>query len=293
MSKLNYHEDLPRGIPDFPLEFYHIDRHHPQYHMRCHWHDEFELIRVSEGTLCLILDGQEYRLETGDTAFVAGGQAHAATPESCVYDCVVFDPTMLLRTGDACKSYIHRIQSGSVVVTSYFPASCTPVHETIQRLFRTAFDAKRQPNALLILGALLEFFGWVFEEGACTEIVSELPQHARRIRHLKQALRFIEEHYAEPITLTQLANEAHMSSKYFCRFFRQMTRRTPVDYLNYYRVECACHELSTTEKSVTEVALDCGFNDISYFIKIFRRHKGMSPGKYLAALASSVNQTER
>ncbi len=293
MQPTNYHEDVPRGFPDFPLEFYRVDGSHPRYQMHCHWHDEFELIHVRKGALRVTVDGVEYRLCAGDTAFVTGGQAHAASPEQCVYECVVFDPAMLLRSGDACKAYLHRIQNGSVVVYSYFPASCTPVYDTIQRLFRTAFDDKRQPNALLVLGALLEFFGWVFEEGAYTEIVSELPQHTRRIRHLKQVLRFIEEHYAEPITLAQLANEAHMSSKYFCRFFRQMTRRTPIDYLNYYRVECACHELSTTEKSVTEVALDCGFNDISYFIKIFRRHKGVSPGKYLAALALSVNQTER
>ena len=39
MQVSNYHEDLPRGIPDFPLEFYHVDRHHPRYQMDCHWHD--------------------------------------------------------------------------------------------------------------------------------------------------------------------------------------------------------------------------------------------------------------
>lgn len=99
---------------------------------------------------------------------------------------------------------------------------------------------------------------------------------------------FIEQHYTEPITLPELAESVHMSPKYFCRFFRHMTRRTPIDYLNYYRVECACQELLTTEKSVTEVALDCGFNDISYFIKTFRRHKGVSPGKYLTALTQSA-----
>ena len=284
MQVTNYHEDLPRGIPDFPLEFYHVDEHHPRYYMDCHWHDEFELIRVLEGTLCVTLGGIEHRLSTGDTAFVTGGQPHAATPENCIYECVVFDPSMLFRSGDACKAYLHRIQHGSVTLSPCFRADCTPVRETMQRLFGTAFSPDRQPNALLVFGALLEFFGWVFEAGAYTESELELPQNSRRIHHLKQALTFVERHYTEPITLAQMADAAHMSPKYFCRFFRQMTRRTPVDYLNYYRVERACHQLSTTEKSVTEVALDCGFNDISYFIKIYRRHKGVSPGKYLSSL---------
>lgn len=288
MQPTQYHEDFQRGIPDFPLDFYHVDTTHPRYHMDCHWHDEFELIHVQSGALRMTIDGVEYRLHAGDTAFVAGGQAHAASPENCVYECTVFDPAMLLRSGDACKYYIHRIQSHSVLLTPHFPAACTAVKEAMTRLFGTAFQPDRAPNALLVFGALMEFFGWVFENGAYTESV-EFPRHSRRIRHLKEVLTYIEQHYAEPITLPELAESVHMSPKYFCRFFRQMTRRTPIDYLNYYRVECACQELSTTEKSVTEVALDCGFNDISYFIKTFRRHKGVSPGKYLTALTQSVH----
>lgn len=280
----NYHEDLPRGIPDFPLEFYHVDKHHPRYHMDCHWHDEFELIHVVSGTLRVTIDGVEHLLYSGDTTFVAGGCAHAASPESCVYQCTVFDPAMLLRSGDACKAYIHRIQNHSVSVWPRIPAECAPVKDAMRRLFSTAFNANRQPNVLLVLGALMDFFGWIFEESAYTESPTELPKNNQRIRHLKEVLAYIEKHYAEPITLAQLADIVGMSPKYFCRFFRQMTRRTPIDYLNYYRVECSCQELSTTEKSVTEVALDCGFNDISYFIKTFRRHKGVSPGKYLTSL---------
>ena len=280
----NYHEDLPRGIPDFPIEFYHVDYTHPRYHMDCHWHDEFELIHVLSGTLCVTIDGAEHLLYAGDTTFVAGGCAHAASPENCVYQCTVFDPAMLLRSGDASKAYIHRIQNHSIAVTPRIPAACTPVKEAMHRLFCTAFNANRQPNVLLVLGALMDFFGLVFEEKIYTESPAELPKNNQRIRYLKEVLTHIEQHYAEPITLAQLSEIAGMSSKYFCRFFRQMTRRTPIDYLNYYRVECACHELSTTEKSVTEVALDCGFNDISYFIKTFRRHKGVSPGKYLTSL---------
>ena len=70
MQPSNYHEDLPRGIPDFPLEFYHVDEQHPRYHMDCHWHDEFELIHVRSGALRVTVDGAEYRLRAGDTAFV-------------------------------------------------------------------------------------------------------------------------------------------------------------------------------------------------------------------------------
>ena len=65
--------------------------------------------------------------------------------------------------------------------------------------------------------------------------------------------------------------------------FRQITGRTPIDYLNYYRVECAAELLCSTSDSVTEVALACGFGDVSYFGRLFRRQKGKTPGEYRRA----------
>ena len=92
----------------------------------------------------------------------------------------------------------------------------------------------------------------------------------------------IETSYDQCLTLDILAKEAGMNAKYFCRFFHEMTHRTPIDYLNYQRIEHACYELATSENSVTDVAFNCGFNDLSYFIKTFKRYKGKTPGKYHA-----------
>ena len=74
-----------------------------------------------------------------------------------------------------------------------------------------------------------------------------------------------------------------MNPKYFCRYFRSMTERTPIDYLNYYRIECACEMLSTKDISIKEVALSCGFNDESYFIKTFHKYKGITPKQFMTS----------
>ena len=80
-----------------------------------------------------------------------------------------------------------------------------------------------------------------------------------------------------------LAAEAALEPKYFCRVFRQITGRTPINYLNYYRVECAAELLCTTQGSITDIALECGFGDVSYFSRMFRRYKGQTPGQYRRA----------
>ena len=82
-------------------------------------------------------------------------------------------------------------------------------------------------------------------------------------------------------SLQEMADSVNMSSKYFCRFFQEMTHRTPVDYLNYYRIERASYDLLTTDQSITEVAFNSGFNDLSYFIKTFKKYKGTTPKQYL------------
>ena len=65
--------------------------------------------------------------------------------------------------------------------------------------------------------------------------------------------------------------------------FRQLTGRTPIDYLLYYRVECAAEMLCASRDSVTDVALACGFGDVSYFSRVFRRLKHETPGEYRRA----------
>ena len=105
----------------------------------------------------------------------------------------------------------------------------------------------------------------------------------KRILQLKQVLEFIEKNYANPITLQELSASVSMSPKYFCRFFSEMTHQTPMDYLNHQRIEHACYQLSTTDDSITEIAYRNGFNDLSYFIRTFKKYKGITPGKYKRA----------
>lgn len=103
------------------------------------------------------------------------------------------------------------------------------------------------------------------------------------MEQLRSVLEYIESNYAESITLSQLSARAGMSPKYFCRFFQSIVHKTPMEYLNYYRIERACCELADTDTSVTEVGYNCGFHDTSYFIRIFKREKGITPGHIRAS----------
>ncbi len=99
-------------------------------------------------------------------------------------------------------------------------------------------------------------------------------------RLVRQAMAYIHEHYAEPISRTSLAQYVAFSEDYLTYCFRKELGVTPITYLNRFRVSRARQLLFETTKSITEIALDVGFSDSGYFSRVFRREVGMSPEAY-------------
>jgi len=116
---------------------------------------------------------------------------------------------------------------------------------------------------------------------AALERHRKLSDETRRL--VRQAMAYIHEHYAEPISRTSLAQYVAFSEDYLTYCFRKELGVTPITYLNRFRVSRARQLLLETTKSITEIALDVGFSDSGYFSRVFRREVGMSPEAYRQA----------
>lgn len=278
MQYYNYSENKQRGTFDFPFEFYHVDSSHPRYEMAYHWHVEYEIIRILTGTLHVTMDEKEFTATPGDIVFVNSGILHSGIPSDCVYQCIVFDMNAFLKNNPRCSTYIKQIIDHSAFVYHHFTPKNQQIHQIVWDIFN-AMESQKTGYELIVFGELYHFFGVVFSEKL---YFSDSPQNRRdyrKIMQLKKVLDYMEANYSSPVTLEQLSASVNMSPKYFCRFFYQMTHKTPIDYLNYQRIEHASYQLATTDASVTEVAYNCGFNDLSYFIKTYKKYKGITPGK--------------
>lgn len=280
MQYINYQESRQRGTADFPLEYHHVSPSHPQYIMSLHWHVEFELIRILKGTLQLTIDEEEFLVSSGMFIFIPAGVLHAGMPDNCEYDCLVFDMNILMNKNDSCCRLIRMITEHEVEPQYIYPESDQDFHRIIWDMF-DAVASRKKGYQMIALGSLYQMIGTIFSESRYHHTSDLYSRHHRRILQLKQALEFIEASYNMPLTLDEIAHSVNMSPKYFCKFFQEMTHRTPIDYLNYYRIERACYQLLTTEQSITDVAYSSGFNDLSYFIKTFKRYKGTTPRRYL------------
>ena len=282
MHYLDYNEKQQHGTADFPIALYHVSEQHPRYHMPFHWHRELEIIRILEGTLKVYLENQEILASVGDILFINGGWIHGGIPQDCVYECIVFDLKSLLLHTEGCKQYLLPLLGHSLLLPSYLSeeqAEALTLSSVIWQLFETV-KKKGFGWELSTLGCMYTIFGILFSKNLCLLADDTSRKHTRKTEQLKSVLEYIDSNYQNPITLDELAHVAGMSPKYFCRCFQVMAHRTPIDYLNYYRIERACLLLNTGEHNITETAFACGFNDSGYFIRIFKKYMGITPKQY-------------
>ncbi|WP_282924076.1 AraC family transcriptional regulator [Mediterraneibacter massiliensis] len=282
MKYIKYREEKKHGTFDFPIEFYHVTASHPRYEMSYHWHIEYEIIRIIKGQLTMTFGDSEFTAGSGDIIFVPSGALHGGIPDHCVYECIVFNLGTLLSSNHAGEKFFKKIENNAIQIYHHITDCDEELHEIIKFLFE-AMRGKSDGYELTVIGSLYQFFGYIFSHHLYIPADRVSQKNDRRVEQLKKVLEIIETSYDQCLTLDILAKEAGMNAKYFCRFFHEMTHRTPIDYLNYYRIEQACFKLVTSNDSITEVALSCGFNDISYFIKTFKKYKGITPKKYLSA----------
>lgn len=282
MHYSSLYENKKRGTFDFPIELYYVDSASPRYQMPLHWHLEYELILVMSGSFELSLDGTPFPMGPGDCAWVGDGIVHGGTPRDCIYECVVFDLGTLLHSTPVCARSAGEFLADESGCTGVFRQGSAQAL-LADRLFE-AMEKENPGYEWTVTGLMWQIMGSLL---AGRTVRSPFSKSREKTIRLKNVLTYIRDNYDGPVTLGELARVAGMNPKYFCRVFAQMTGRTPIDYLNYYRIEQAGELLLLTDRPVTEIALSCGFNDMSYFSRMFSRHKGVSPNRYRKGQAGS------
>jgi AraC-like DNA-binding protein len=104
---------------------------------------------------------------------------------------------------------------------------------------------------------------------------------------VKRALAYFHQHYAQPLSRAEIARAIGVSGSYLTKIFRKELGISPWEYLNRYRIKQAKELLRQTDKSVTAIAFEVGFNDPAYFNRVFHKIVGKSPGRYRAEYAPS------
>ena len=119
------------------------------------------------------------------------------------------------------------------------------------------------------------------------------PEHRRLVERLLPILVRIQARFDEELQLSVLAREAELSPTHFHRLFRRLTDETPKQYCQRLRLERSALRLLLSRRSITDIALDCGFNHHETFSRAFRKHFGRSPSEYRRARLTESRRTAK
>ncbi len=276
MRFADYLEKKRHGSIDFPIEYYYVAPSHAQYVMPAHWHAEFEIIKVLEGSIDVFLNNVKYTLGKNDILLVECGLLHRGEPKDCIYECVVFDVGMLTRRqNDASKKFIEPLMNSTYSISHPIQQSDSHIGTIVTALIDTLKQGSQYYD-LNIYSHLFSLFATLYKDGC---IVSKAPQN-HPSRNISKLIDWIQVNFTEVITLDMLAKIAHLKKNYLCRIFKEYTSKTITEYINELRIENACYEISKNGKSITEAAYDSGFNNLSYFCKTFKKLKNLTPKEY-------------
>ena len=279
MKKLSLLKTFQYESFDFPISFKQITPSHPDYQMPLQLHPELEIIRILEGQLFLEINAQEILAKPGDLVFISDAALHQGTPHLCTYESLIFSPQLFSNPNNSCTKQIYNLLNFKSIIQA-LPRDIAELNQGAHLLFKTMAE-KKEGYELITQACLYHIFGIILEHNLYQEKPTVFYKTDEIFEKFQRVLTYIESHYMQAISLENLAKTTGFTPKYFCKFFRFMTGISPIDYVNKYRVERACELLLNSDLHVSDVSLHCGFNDISYFIRTFKKHHhSMTPRQW-------------
>ena len=233
------------------------------------------------------IDGKPILATQNQVLMINSGQLHTGYSidgSYCRTYAIVFEQKFIESCqNDACQQLLLPFTQGSCWLPSLIGTSTIWEREVNQQICRIIelYFIKFPGYQLGIKSAIYNVFFEIIRNKAFERRTDILGAKERKnIGRIETVLTYIHKHYNEKIFVEDLARMVDMCVHNFYRVFKSMTGSTPVEYINQYRINQAAYILMNENISITDVAFKTGFDNISYFIKIFKRYKQLTPLKF-------------
>lgn len=282
-------EKTTHGEHMFPLEKYISTLNDDYPVMTAHWHEEAELTLITEGCCTYQVNLQTHSIESGDLLFISPLMLHSIANIPGIQmtsETYVFHLNFLGgNSADLCSAkYLTPIMNQTLILPSVIKKD-HPAYPQLLHIFREISDCYSgdRPGYELLLKSL--FLQVIFTLlPFCQEPSTSTLGHTLHSQKLKTVLDYIEIHYAEELTIPQLAHLCYFSEYHFMRFFKKYVGMTCLEYIKNFRLEKAVELFEQGDTSTLEVSLSVGFHNLSYFHREFKKKYGVTPKTFLSRL---------
>lgn len=270
---------------DFPINIYYTHFGKIIKDLYLHWHKEFEITYVISGEGIFYTDLRPIYVKKGDIMIIPPLSLHSGKPlkDFCECKTLVFSLDFLkTNAADSISmKYLNPISERAY----NFPlliSKESPAYKNILESFRNitkTYEKQEFAFELLIKSELIKILYTLFNSDM-VELNMNEKDFEKKSEKIKSIIAYVKKHYKSNITITEVANYLDYSENYFCRFFKNQTGLTFVEYLNSVRLNAAANLLHNSDKPITDIALESGFDNLSYFIRIFKKKFIVTPLKY-------------
>jgi AraC-like DNA-binding protein len=283
-----YQETKIHGTHSFPFIIYGAKVPELSGGVALHWHEEMEIVYVVSGAITVSVRNTEYTAQKGDIILIHPQTIHEIRQhgeDHAFYFNILFRFSALESgVDDICREkYFEPIYTRKMLMPEFVDkshplnADLTPIIEKM--LIDPHYQ--RFHDELMIKSRLFEMIYLIFRY--CERADKSTAYEDIVYEKLKLSLRYLEENYAENITVEKIASMSNYSDSHFSKLFKQLTGEPLNQYLKNYRLETAANRIINEKTKISEIAVSCGFSNLSYFSRAFYEKFQMTPSEFRKA----------
>lgn len=294
MNKYTLKEKIKHGSIYFPCASYIVENEKDGLFAKYHWHDELEIIYFQSGKFTLEVNMNKYTIDDECFCFINSEELHLIKGNyPCVESAIVFDLKMLsFNIFDLIECELINpllteklkmprfIYKKDAVFNSIYKEYEKVINIYKENVFKSIYENCKE-NVILqiqIKMGILNILAILYNNNLFINECENINSY--KIEYIKKILLYIESNYKKKIFIKDLAKEINMNEQYFCRFFKNIIGKSPLQYINEYRIKKSEELLKETDMKIMDVCLESGFNNMGNFINTFKKQKGLTPIKY-------------
>lgn len=252
-----------------------------------HIHESIEFLYILDGEFRVYADKSKYELKPGDLIMFCSNTIHrtySMSSGTTHYFVIKIKPSVLisLAGGNSGYAYIFRfiLNNGNKIHWTREELENTPIPSYACALMKEhdspsiGTEVIRKTMAASILISILR------DDESQGRSQGTGDAGITAAHQIYKAIDYMNKNYSNEITVRECSRVVNMSYSYFSRMFQKITGKQFRRYLNEIRINHAEKLIMSTDRSITEIAMECGFNDVSYFISLYKSLRGVTPNTF-------------
>lgn len=274
-------EHLNYNLSDFPLYVHRDHLYRYGYAASCHWHIDLEFINIIDGSMDFFINGKIAHLDSNSGIFVNSKRLHygfSNQKDDCNFIALIINPILFYGSSYASKKYFDEkfgLNTDDYILLDSRIDWQKESLKQITKIYELMQCKKYNPLQVLSQAASL-----CAQMGGYVQDVSDTHEDGHLQISIWEMTGYIHQHYDKKITLDDIAASGAVCRSKCCELFKKYVEQTPNNYLNRYRISKGSEMLKDTNRTISEIAIMCGFQSSSYFSNVFRKATGLTPNDY-------------